>query len=140
MSRMIRLFAATGHHSYARSGCIYLQLTLEMPKRYHWLYQQFLEKGVQSVRLSDRPWAGLWTDLAIEQLLMRALNSRGGLTRGMLFIECVRMTCVYTMNRCAGVHQGMCNHTGLHHQTSEQHVAFSCLARHATSAENNCLV
>ena len=53
---------------------------------------------------------------------MRALKSRGGLTRGRGFTESVELTWVYTMHRCASINQAMCNLTGLHHQTSEQHV------------------
>ena len=34
------------------------------------------------IRRSDRNWAGLAPDLAIEQVLMRSLKSNVGLTRG----------------------------------------------------------
>ena len=33
-------------------------------------------------RWTEKNWAGLWTDLTIEQFLMRAIKSSGGLTRG----------------------------------------------------------
>ena len=44
-------------------------------------YQQFQE-GLHVVRRSDRQWAGLSTDLVIEQVLMRSIKTSGGLTRG----------------------------------------------------------
>ena len=40
------------------------------------------EAGVHFVRRSNRLWAGLSTDLAIERVLMRSLKASGGLTRG----------------------------------------------------------
>ena len=122
MSRMLRLFAATGPHKYARSDRIYLQMIQELPERFPWLNQQLLMKGVQSVRRSDWPRVGVLTDLAIGQLLMRALKSRGDLTRGRGFTETVRLTWLCTIHRCSVVHQAMCNLTGRHHQTSEQRV------------------
>ena len=54
-----------------------------------WLHQRFVE-GYHSVRRSERLWAGLWTDIVIEQVLMRSLKSRGGLTRGRGMTESVR--------------------------------------------------
>lgn len=45
------------------------------------MHKQFLdEKHV--IRCTDRFWAGLSTDLAIEQVLLRSLKTSGGLTRG----------------------------------------------------------
>ena len=40
------------------------------------------EAEVHVVRRSNRLWAGLSTDLVIEQVLMRSLKTSGGLTRG----------------------------------------------------------
>ena len=39
------------------------------------------EAGVHVVRRSNPLWAGLSTDLVIEQVLMRSLKTSGGLTR-----------------------------------------------------------
>ena len=74
------------------------------------------------MRRSDRYWAGLWTDLIIEQVLMRALKTSGGLTRGRGFSESVRSMWVNTMHRCAEIHNAMTTLTGSLHRTSEQHV------------------
>lgn len=40
------------------------------------------EKGFHVIRRSERYWAGLGSDLVIEQCLMRSLKTTGGLTRG----------------------------------------------------------
>ena len=53
---------------------------------------------------------------------MRAVKSRGGLTRGRGVSENVRVMWINSMHRCASVHNAMCNLTGLQHKTSEQHI------------------
>jgi len=81
VSKMLNLFAAAGHRNYAKCARLYLQLMVELPEKQPWLYEQF-RSGRHSVRRSDRYWGGLSTDLAIEQVMMRSLKSRGGLTHG----------------------------------------------------------
>ena len=95
---------------------------LELSTDYPWVYTQFATNGFHTVRRSEKFWAGLWTDLIIEQVLMRAVKSRGGLTRGRGVSESVRVMWVNSMHRCASVHNAMCNLTGLQHRTSEQHI------------------
>jgi len=85
-------------------------------------YSQFSDHGFQSVRRSDRYWAGLSTDLAVEQVLMRSLKSRGGLTHGCGFAENVRLSWIYTVHQCASVHVAMTQLTGLQQTSSDQHV------------------
>ena len=81
LTKMLNLFAATGHINYAKSSRLYLQLMLDLPKDHPWLYNCFQEQGFQVVRRSNCFWAGLWTDLTIEQVMMRSIKSRGRLTR-----------------------------------------------------------
>ena len=121
LSKMIDLFAATGHYNYAKCARLHLQQMLELDTMYPWVHTNFLEHGYHTVRRSDRFWAGLWTDLVIEQVLMRALKSRGGLTHGRGVSESVRLLWVKTMHRCASVDNAMSDLTGLLHKTSEQH-------------------
>ena len=122
VSRMINLFAATGHINYAKSARLYLQLMLELPTDYPWVYQSFAEHGYHTVRRSDRYWAGLWTDLIIEQVMMRSIKSRGGLTRGRGMTETVRLVWIHSMHRCGDIHNAMTVLTGAQHRTSEQHI------------------
>ena len=95
-----------------------------MPQKHPCLYKQFSEHGFHSVRRSDRYWTGLLTDLIIEQVMMRSVKSRDGMTRGRGFTEAVRLMWVYSMHSCAQVHDAMTSLTGLAHRTSEQHVEF----------------
>lgn len=118
---MLNLFAATGHINYAKSARVYLQLMLELPNNNPWLYHCFQEQGFHTVRRSNRFWAGLWTDLTIEQVKMRSIKSRG-LTRGRGITETVRLQWIYSMHNCAAVHDAMTSLTDIKHKTSEQHM------------------
>jgi len=80
--RMLNLFAATGHINYAKSDRLYLQLMLELPTEFPWLHEMFSTQVFHVVCRSNRYWAGWWTDLVIEQVMMQSIKSRGGLTRG----------------------------------------------------------
>ena len=87
--RMLNLFAATVHILYAKSARLYLQEMNELATEHPWLYQKF-DDGYHSVRRSKRYWSGIWTDLAIEQMLMGLLKGRSGLTRGRGMTDSVR--------------------------------------------------
>ncbi|KAL8576695.1 hypothetical protein ACOMHN_025170 [Nucella lapillus] len=93
---------------------------LELPERHPDVYQRFLE-GHHSVRRSERYWAGLSSDLVIEQVLMRSLKSNGGLTRGSGMGETERLVWLLSMPACAEVNISMQLVTGLSFATSEQH-------------------
>ena len=107
----MNLFAATGH----------IELMRELPTDHPWLYRCFTEQGFHAVRRSNRFWAGLWTDLIIEQVMMRSIKSRGGLTRGRGVTEAIRLQWIYSMHKCAAA-CAMTTVTDLQHMTSEQHV------------------
>ena len=82
VGKMLNLFAATGHIHYAKCARLYLQQMLQLEQNFPWVYGRFNEEDFHTVRRSSRFWAGFWTDLTIEQVLMRSVKSRGGLTRG----------------------------------------------------------
>lgn len=122
VGEMLNLFAATGHVHYAKSCRLYLQMMTELPLKYPWLYNSFMIHGCHTIRRSCRFWAGLSSDLVIEQVLMRSVKSRGGLTRGRGITEPVRQQWVYSMHKCAQIHGAMTDITKARHETSEQHV------------------
>ena len=103
VSKMLNLFAATGHNNYAKCARLYLQLMHELPDKHPWINNIFYS-GFHAVRRSDKYWAGLSTDLAIEQVMMRAVKSKGGLTHGRGMDESVRAVWVHSLHKCAGVH------------------------------------
>ena len=122
LSKMINVFAATGHINYAKCARVHLQNMLELRTKFPWVYSNFSEHGYHTVRRSDKSWAGLWSDLIIEQCLMRSLKSRGGVTRGRGITDSVKLLWVSSMHRCAGIHDAMGNLTQQRHRSSEQHV------------------
>jgi len=111
---MLNLLAATGHTHYSKSARLYLQLMCSLPDDHPWLYDAFITHGFNSVRRSDRYWAGLSPDLVIEQTLMKTIKGRSGLTRGRGLTESVRSLWVGTLHHTAAVHLAMSELTGLH--------------------------
>ena len=81
VAEMLPYLAASGHTLYVKCARLYLQTMTDLPNQHPDVYQSFLS-GFHVVRRSDRLWAGLPTDLIIEQVLMRSLKTSGGLTRG----------------------------------------------------------
>jgi len=88
LCKMLYLFAATGHNNYAKSACLFLQFMADFPNTHLWLHQQFITSEFRSIMRSDRFWAKIFTD-TIEQVLMRAIKSRGGLMHGRGMTESV---------------------------------------------------
>ena len=119
---MINLFAATGHMNYAKSDRLYLQFMQDLPNEHPWLYSYFTEQGYHTVRRSDQFWAGLWTDLVKQQVMMRSIKSRGGLTQDRVFTDTVRLLWIHCAHMCGEVHNAMATLTDHQHQTSEQHI------------------
>ena len=72
VKKMLNLFAPTGHSNCAKSASFYLQLMMQLPSDHPWLYQCFIQKGYHTIRTSYWFWASLWTDLTIEQVLMKS--------------------------------------------------------------------
>ena len=70
LSKMINVFAATGHINYAECARLHLQNMLELQANFPWVHSRFAQHGYHTVRRSNRYWAGLWSDLIIEQCLM----------------------------------------------------------------------
>ena len=120
VTALLNLFAATCHIHYAKSARLYVQEMRKLTSTHPWLHQKFVE-GYHTVRRSERLWAGLWTDIVIEQVLMRSLKSRGGLTRGRGMTESVQQQWVYSMHACVALHDAMTSLTGKNHTTSHKH-------------------
>ena len=102
---LLNLFAATCHIHYAKSARLCVQEMRKFVEEYH------------TVRRSERQWAGLWTDIVIEQVQIRSLKSGGDLTRGRGMIESVRQQWLYSTQACAAIHD-MTLLAGKHHITT----------------------
>ena len=117
---MLPYFAAYGHSLYAKSAYVYLQIMLRRPEAHPDAHRKFME-GYHVVRRGDRLWAGLSTDLIIEQVLMRSIKTHGGLTRGKGMTENQRLVWVLSMHDCASTNETMQQYSGVSYETSDQH-------------------
>ena len=71
VSDMLPYLAASGHSLYAKSAIIYFSSMANLLNDHPVVHQQFVE-GPHVARRSDCAWAGLSTDLMIEQVLIYA--------------------------------------------------------------------
>ena len=120
LQEMLPYLAASGHNLHTKSAYVYIQKMSNLEKDHPTVYKQF-QNGHHVIRRSDRYWSGLSTDLIIEQVLMRSIKSRGGLTRGRGMDEIQRLIWLLGMPACAQVNFAMQTLTGVCYQTSEQH-------------------
>ena len=75
---ILNLLVVAGRANYAKSARLYLQSMDVLPEQHPWLQQCLQEKYYHAVRRSKRYWAGLWSDLLIEQILMSSVKSCAG--------------------------------------------------------------
>ena len=81
IQNMLPYFAASGHNNYTKSIHLHLKDMISLQVSNSYVFSKFVS-GQFFVRRSDLFWAGLPSDLIIEQVLMKSLNSAGGLTHG----------------------------------------------------------
>ena len=117
---MLPYFAASGHNLYTKSAYLYLQMMQDLENTHPDVHQKFME-GYHVIRRSDRYWAGLSSDLIIEQVLMRSVKTSGGLTRGRGVGEIQHLVWLLSMPARAEMHNAMLDLTGVQHTPSEQH-------------------
>ena len=117
---MLPYLAAAGHNLYTKSIYAYLQRLAQLSIQHPEVHHQF-QNGYHVVRRSDRYWAGLSTDLLIEQVLMRSVSTTGGLTRGRGMSESQRITWLLSTPICAEVNMALQDYTSVQYGTSDQH-------------------
>nr|CAI5839663.1 unnamed protein product [Callosobruchus analis] len=83
IERMLPFFHAAGHCNYASSARFYVQDMRQLDTKMNLReYRKFISNGYFTLRRSDKQWSAIWSDMTIEQTLMRSMKSTGGLTRG----------------------------------------------------------
>ena len=84
------------------------QMMRRLTKEHPWLYQMYMDDGRHAVQRTDLPINEIWTDLIIEQVLVRSLKPRGGpITQGRGMTESVRYQWVFIMHQQAAIHDAM---------------------------------
>ena len=77
VAKMLPIFAAAGRGQYSKALRLYLEQMTVQKIQYGSLVKTFKVVGLHTVRYTDHEWSGVWTDLSIEQRLMKAVNSSG---------------------------------------------------------------
>lgn len=63
---MLPIFHAAGHFNYCKGAQIYLQGMLNLENVMDASeFTTFTEKGLFTVRRTDKAWSGIWTDMTI---------------------------------------------------------------------------
>ena len=124
VSVCLPIFAAAGHPNYLKSACLYFQKMLALKDDNPAVHQKF-HSGFHVIRRSSQYWAGLGSDLVIEQTLMRSLKSQGGLTRGSEMSE--HQWTVWAMSSTVSSHYNLAMQdlTEISYVKSEQHKELS---------------
>ena len=120
VSDCLPIFAAAGHYSYLKSAYFYVQEMEQLESTHPDVFHKFCN-GLHVIRRSDRYWAGLSSDLVIEQTLMRSLKTSGGLTRGSGMSEEQRSLWTTSAPITAEYNRAMQELNSLSYTTSEQH-------------------
>ena len=84
-NRMLDIFAAGGHHNYAKAARLYFQMMLkygEGSPEQQVITESLKMTGNHVVRYSSHEWSRIWSDIYIEQTLMRTSKSNGCLSGG----------------------------------------------------------
>lgn len=74
--QMLPNLHATGHLAYATSAHLYMQQLEQLNPE---VQRLFMECGYFTICRSDKLWSGVWSDMPIEQVLMRVVKTSGGL-------------------------------------------------------------
>ena len=101
---MLPSFAASGHGQYAKAARLALEHVLKFGPQVKLF---FYHCGHHTVKYSIYEWGGTWTDMTIEQTLMRFAKSAGGLSRGRLRNESAQKLWLLTLNHCALIHKNI---------------------------------
>lgn len=83
VEKMIPFFHSSGHFQYAKAAHLYLQDMYVLKKNMRpGEFKKFCDEGYFTIKRSSKFWCGTWSDMTIEQTLMRSMKTSGGLTSG----------------------------------------------------------
>lgn len=130
VKQMIPYFHAAGHLLYAKSAQIYLQQMLSLQtKMSNEDFERFVNKGFFTVRRTDGFFTGNWTDMTIEQTLMRSSKSIGGLTHGRGLSERTLTKFIACAPGSLQICEAFEKFSGCVTQFNEQHTELRCSRR-----------
>ncbi|CAH0555189.1 unnamed protein product [Brassicogethes aeneus] len=95
--KMLPYFHASGHFLYAKSAHVYLQDHMKLEDTMDEVTFENFKNGFFTIKRTEKFNSGTWTDMVIEQSLMKSMKSEGGLSRGRSTQESVLCKWVYAM-------------------------------------------
>lgn len=119
LTEMLPYLAAAGHNLYVKCARLYLQEMASLPNDHPDVHEKFMS-GYHSVGRRDRFWGGLYTDLIIEQVLMRSVKTSGGLTIGKGINKHQRLVWLLSLPICAETNRVMQSLSGVDLNSGEQ--------------------
>ena len=123
IAKMLPFFHAAGHFNYALSAHLYLQDMNDLESKMGFRdYHNFVSNGYFTIRRSDKFWSGIWSDMTIEQTLMRSMKSNGGLTRGRGLTDSVLTKWILGMPIMQKVSETIEDFVGVASSSTEQHI------------------
>ena len=123
VAQMLPYFHSCGHFNYAKSAQLYLQSSLQLLGTLNdEEFETFVMQGQFTIRRREKCWYGIWSDLAIEQVLMRSLKTSGGLTQGRGITPSTIATWIKSMPATSRIIEAMEEFAGVEATSSEQHV------------------
>ncbi|CAH0552820.1 unnamed protein product [Brassicogethes aeneus] len=121
VERMLPYFHASGHFLYAKSAHLQDIRKLKYTINNDYEFTRFTE-GFFTIRRTHKFWSGVWTDMTIEQVLMRSMKTQGGLTHGRGLSESVLTKFVLTMIILVEVCNEIEDFCNVSFATTEQHI------------------
>lgn len=122
VKEMLPYFHSSGHFPYAKSAHLYLQDMMQLQDSMDpEVYEKFTE-GFFTVRRSDKLSCGTSTDMVIEQSMMKAMKTDGGIARGRSTKQSVISKWVYSMHAMNTVCEKLEDLANVRMDTTEQHV------------------
>ena len=101
---MLPIVMAAGHTQYGKALRFTLQQFLKLGGQVKYF---FLNAKHHTVKYSSHEWSGIWSDLSIEQTLMRYCKSIGGLSGGRLRTESSKKVWLLTLASFTEIHRGL---------------------------------
>ncbi|KAF4531641.1 hypothetical protein B566_EDAN006572 [Ephemera danica] len=120
--KMLPFLAAAGHLNYTKCAYLYYQSMQGLQSKMSESdYEKFVNSGYFTIRRTEIPWSGVWSDMIIEQSLMRSIKSVGGISHGRGYSESVLCKYINSLPVCAQFSECLEKFTGIESKSSEQH-------------------
>lgn len=124
IQQMLPYFHAGGHFPYAKSAHLYVQDMIELKEKMQSFpeeFQLFTEQQHFTGRRGNKFYTGTWTDMLIEQCLMRSIHVIGGIAHGRGSTPSVTSTWIQSLPATTEVCNSLEEFVGVQAESSEQH-------------------